>query len=260
MKKLTLCLTALNLMTSSLSWALKVTNLSNKTYEVTFIKNEQTSPLCLLRQHDHITDLEALGKDDDRALISVKLKAQGSESAPLIWEKLPPEIELLIPAEPLLMGDGEVQTKASFSQYLGNIASFIVYYGGILVSIPAGALVSMEPAAQLGGVLGPALIPQLALKLGGYTFFNPLNYFSTALVGVISGYAIGAVGGAIVLPLTFSMVYKSGAWLVNYCIQEVKSPQIEASGNLENSWIYLPAPPANNLSFEDDWVIVDEQK
>ena len=258
MKISNFCLVAFMLMTSSLSWALKVTNLSNRLYEVTFIKNQINSPLCLLGSQDHITDLEAFGEDDDNALVSVKIKAHMSESAALVWEKLPPKTELLIPAEPLLVSDEGNLKKTSYEQLLGNVASFTAYYSGILVSIPLGALVSMEPAAHLGGVLGPALIPHLALKLGGYTFFNPLHYFSGGLVGVIGGYAIGAVGGAILLPLAFTMVYKSGAWLISYYTQEQESPPIQALGNLEESWIYLPAAPANT-SLDDDWVIVEEQ-
>lgn len=128
-----------------------------------------------------------------------------------------------------------------------------------MVSIPLGALVSMEPAAQLGGVLGPALIPHLALNLAGYTFFNPLHYFSGGLIGVIGGYAIGAVSGAILFPLGFSMVYKSGAWLVSYYTREKEIHRIQAQGNLEDSWIYLPKAPTDDFNL-DDWVVVEEER
>ena len=208
-----------------------------------------------------MTHFEAFGKvaqSDLPPQVSVKIKQHGLDGSELIWEKLPIETELIIPAGLLVINDEKAENKAIYAQYLGNIASFTAYYGGILVSIPLGALVSMELAAKLGAALAPSLLPHLALKVGGYNLFNPLHYFGSGFIGVIGGYAVGAVTGALLLPLAFSVVYKGGAALISYCVSEKEKPALRDEGKLEDSWIYLPNIPVEGLL--DDWIIVGEEE
>jgi len=262
MKFMHFCVITFYLTLSSFSWALKITNLSHRSYEVTFVLGQKSSPLCLLGPQEHITDLEAFGniiKTEEEALqhCSVKIRLHSPEAFPIIWEKLPREAELLIPAEPQLSSVEILDKKNLYTKYFAHIADFVIFYGGILIAVPLGALVSMEPMAQLGGALGPTLLPGIALKLGGHVSFNALNYVGTGFIGVIGGYAVGAVGGALLLPLAFSLIYKNTAALINSYGQAQEEPCEYKLENLEDSWVYLPkdASPID----VDDWVIISNE-
>lgn len=252
------------LITSTLSHALKVTNLSNKLYEITFIVEQISAPHCVLETQQHVNHFEVFGnlEFDKTALVSVKIKQSSVDGSEIIWEKLPPQAELIIPAELLVITTNDADKKSSYLESLSNITSFIAYYGGLLVSIPLGALGSMEPAAKLGAMVAPKLLPSIALQVSGHTLFYPLHYFGSGLIGVIGGYAVGAFGGALLAPLIFSVVYNGGARVINYCTQEKEMPVLLPEGKLEDSWLYLPNYPVQDPLEEsmDDWVIIGENE